>query len=212
MLDIPLSEPRSGPSRFFAYVQDASWYRAFLLPVVTSLRDLSPGSRVLDIGTGPGKLLALLRQEAALDCVGVDADRAMLLEARKRPELAGVSLVHVPIGQPLPFQPQTFDALCFCSMLYLLSAEEVFALLQQAKALLCPAGRMVILTPTGKGALRFAPLQRHWTFYLWRRLTASAGRHWQTQQLAATFAEKEGMASACHLVFSDMATVEVLTA
>src|SRR5215469_7761086 len=95
-------ESRSVQSRFFAYVQDTLWYREFLRPVVTSLADLSPGSRGLDIGTGPGRLLAWLRQELAFDCVGVDTDRAMLLEARRRPKLTDVSLVHVPIGQTLP--------------------------------------------------------------------------------------------------------------
>src|SRR5215469_15724539 len=97
-------ESRSVQSRFFAHVQAASWYRAFLQPVVTSLADLPSGSRVLDIGTGPGKLLALLRQEVGCECIGVDADQTMLVEARREPALAGVSLVHVPAGQVLPFQ------------------------------------------------------------------------------------------------------------
>lgn len=207
----PALEERSFQSRFFAHVQAASWYRAFLLPVVASLADLASGSRVLDIGTGPGKLLTLLRQETACECVGVDADRTMLLEARRHPELADASLVHVPAGEALLFQPQTFDAVCFCSVLYLLQREEGLALLRQAQTLLRPHGRIVILTPSGAANVHAPAAWQHWTFYLWRRLTASAGRQWQALRLAADFAEQQGMAYTCHPAFSGMATIEVLT-
>jgi ubiquinone/menaquinone biosynthesis C-methylase UbiE len=210
MQHTPLNASRTAQSRFFAYVQDTPWYQEFLRPVVISLRDVPAGSRVLDIGTGPGRLLAMLRQQLALECVGVDADRSMLLEAQGRPELADVPLVHVPVGQALPFQPQTFDVICFCSVLYLMQAEEGLALLQQAKALLCPAGRMIILTPSGADSRHDAPVRRHWTFYLWRRLTSSAGRQWQARQLAPDFAGKRGMTYACSTAFSGLATVEVL--
>lgn len=203
-------ESRSAQSRFFAYAQDTAWYLEFLTPVVSVLADLAPGSRVLDVGTGPGRLLAFLRQELSLDCVGVDVDPAMLLEARRRPELADVSLVHVALGEELPFAPHSFDAICFCSVLYLMGAGEGETLLQQARKLLRPQGRIVILTPWGAGSTGVA--RRHWTFYLWRRLTSSAGRDWQSQHMARNFAEKHGMAYACHSAFSNMATVEILTA
>jgi SAM-dependent methyltransferase len=135
----------------------------------------------------------------------------MLIEARRQSALAGVSLVHVSAGQALPFQPETFDAICFCSVLYLLPREEELALLRQAQALLRPRGRIVILTPSGAARVHFPTAWQHWTFYLWRRLTASAGRQWQALCLAADFAQQQGMAYTCHSAFSGMATLEVLT-
>ncbi len=140
---------RSAFSRFFARVQDAPWYHEFLRPVVTTLADLPAGALVVDVGTGPGQLLALLRQALAVECVGVDTDRAMLDEARRRPGLADVPLLQSTAGQALPLPLHSVDAICFCSVLYLLDTQEVMALLQQASQLLRPHGRIVILTPSG---------------------------------------------------------------
>lgn len=207
----PRNASRSPQSRFFAYVQETAWYHEFLQPVVTALADLAPTSRVLDIGTGPGRLLALIRQELALECVGMDADQAMLAEARRHPTLNDVALVHVPAGHVLPFPPQTFDAICFCSVLYLLHPAAVDTLLSQAKRLLRPQGRIVILTPSGVPSARLAASYRHWTFSLWRRLTAAAGHRWRTAQLACDFAQQADMTYTRHFAFADLATIELLT-
>jgi ubiquinone/menaquinone biosynthesis C-methylase UbiE len=202
---------RSPQSRFFAFVQDTGWYREFLLPVVTALADLPPPSRVLDIGTGPGRLLALVQQELALQCVGVDVDPAMLAEARRLPDLSEVALVHVPVGQTLPFPPQTFDAICFCSVLYLLDPAAVDSMLHGAKQLLRPHGRMVILTPSGAPPSRREARFHHWTFAVWRHLTAAAAHRWHTAHLASAFAQREAMTYACQSEFADLATIEILT-
>lgn len=220
-------ESRSAFSRFFAHVQDAPWYHEFLRPVVTTLADLPAGARVVDVGTGPGQLLALLRQALAVECVGVDTDRAMLDEARRRPGLADVLLLQSTAGQALPLPLHSVDAVCFCSVLYLLDAQEVEALLQQASQLLRPHGRIVILTPSGvvsapdqsvSSTPLALPLRRQqrrqwqWTFQLWRRLTASAGREWRRQRLVSDFATQQGMRYASQLAFSGMALLEVVTA
>jgi ubiquinone/menaquinone biosynthesis C-methylase UbiE len=165
---------------------------------------------VLDVGTGPGKLLTLLRQELSLDCVGIDADPAMLNEARRRRELADVPLLHVPPGHALPFPPGSFDAIYFCSVLYLMAADEAQALLAQASSLLSSRGRVIILTPTGVDRQRPSPGWHHWTFHLWRRATAAAGRQWQSQRLAPRFAASRAMAYTYRPVLSGLACVEVL--
>jgi ubiquinone/menaquinone biosynthesis C-methylase UbiE len=177
---------------------------------VSAVADLPPGAKVLDVGTGPGKLLTLLRQELSLDCVGVDTDPAMLSEARRRRELVGVPLLHVPPGYPLPFPPDSFDAIYFCSVLYLMTAADARALLAQASSLLSSHGRIIILTPTGADHPRLSPVWRHWTFYLWRHATAAAGRQWRSQRLAPQFAAGQAMAYTCRPVLSGLATVEAL--
>lgn len=202
---------RSAESRFFAYVQSTAWYRQLLMSVVTALAELAPGSRALDIGTGPGRLLAMLVHLLTLDCVGVDADLAMLAEARRLPALAEVPLVHVPAGDALPFPRHCFDAVCFCSVLYLMQTGAVEALLEQAAQLLRPHGRIVILTPSGEGHLRMSDGGPHWTFFLWRHLTSAMGAQWQAERVALSFAERQGMRYARHAVFSGMATVEIIT-
>jgi SAM-dependent methyltransferase len=202
---------RSAESRFFAYVQSIPWYRQLLMAVVTALADLAPGSRVLDVGTGPGHLLAMLHHTLALDGVGVDADLSMLAEARRLPALAEVPLIHVPAGDALPFPRHSFDAVCFCSVLYLMQTDAVEVLLKQAARLLRPHGRIVILTPSGEGRPHMPDGGFHWTFFLWRRLTSAMGGQWHAERIALSFAERQGMGYARHAVFSGMATVEVIT-
>jgi ubiquinone/menaquinone biosynthesis C-methylase UbiE len=213
MMTYPLRQTsRSASTRFFAYVQNTPWYRQFLQAAVATLADLAPGARILDIGTGPGRLLALLYHDLALNCVGVDADPAMLREARRYLRDSAIELVYVPAGQALPFSPHSFDAICFCSVLYLLKADEAWEMLRQARALLRPHGRIVILTASGARGQPLPRGGRHWTFTLWHRMTAAAGRRWVTDHLAGDFAQTHEMQYVCSSAFSRLATVEVLTA
>jgi ubiquinone/menaquinone biosynthesis C-methylase UbiE len=203
---------RSVQSRFFAYIQDTAWYRQFLHAAVEALADLAPGARILDVGTGPGRLLAVLHHELALNCVGVDADAAMLSEAHRYLQHTPIELVHVPFGLALPFPPNSFDAICFCSVLYLLEDHAALALLQQARMLLRPQGRIVILTASGATGMHLASGGRHWTFSLWRHLTSATGRQWQARHLASDFAQTYAMRYTCAPAMSHLATVEIMTA
>src|SRR5262245_24657211 len=82
-------------ARFYSSIQDKSWYQEFLKPVVDELKDLPPHVCILDVGTGPGKLIALLCAENPFDCVGVDTDASMLAQARQRLQPLNVSLLHI---------------------------------------------------------------------------------------------------------------------
>jgi ubiquinone/menaquinone biosynthesis C-methylase UbiE len=66
---------------FFSNVQEAPWYVEFLEPVVSQI---PPFTKVLDIGTGSGKLLQLLLNEKNSDCTGIDTSESMLAEAEKK--------------------------------------------------------------------------------------------------------------------------------
>lgn len=73
-----------------------------------TLLDPVPGSRLLDLGTGPGTLVALARDERALpDVIGVDPSIGMLAVAhRALPDIPFAAATAID----LPFRDGTFDA------------------------------------------------------------------------------------------------------
>ncbi len=131
--------------------QGADWdeMRALGLPaadVEAALVDLLPRGplgRLLDIGTGTGRLLELLapRVRAGL---GVDASRAMLALARSR--LARTGLGHLSVRQAdmyrLPLAG-AYDVVVLQMVLHY--AEDPAAALAEAARMLAPAGRLLVV-------------------------------------------------------------------
>jgi ubiquinone/menaquinone biosynthesis C-methylase UbiE len=75
---------------------------------------LPPGASVLDVGTGPGRLLLELAQDRSdLHLVGVDPSEDMIRRARVHARTAGledrIEFETVP-AESLPFPADTFDA------------------------------------------------------------------------------------------------------
>ncbi len=73
-----------------------------------------PGARVLEVGSGPGRLSLLLARERGLDVTGVDLDPAMIDRARANAERIGNRHRPVPsfvVGDvaSLPFPDGSFD-------------------------------------------------------------------------------------------------------
>ncbi len=131
--------------------QGADWdeARALALPVEAIERAVlaavgdAPG-RLLDVGTGTGRLLELLapRVERGL---GVDASRAMLAYARSR--LSRPELAHCAVRQAdmyrLPIADATFDTAVLQMVLHY--AEDPQAALAEAARVLRPGGRLVVV-------------------------------------------------------------------
>ncbi|WP_129676381.1 class I SAM-dependent methyltransferase [Candidatus Chloroploca sp. Khr17] len=201
-------------ARFFRYIQDAPWYADFLQPVLDELKSLPPGATVLDMGTGAGKLIAMGQALPDVQWEGADVDAAMLAEARKRPALRHTALHHLSAGSTLPFTDARYEAVTFCSVLFLLS--DPMPLLEETWRVLRPHGFIVALTPSGSGQSR--PILRNqigwrfhnWTWFVWRQMTAAAGQRWGQQAPLAAFARRHGATYQKQAVFHEMATIEMV--
>jgi SAM-dependent methyltransferase len=71
----------------------------------------APGQRILDLGCGTGTLAIQVKQrEPGAEVVGLDADPAMLSQAREKAERAGVELTLTEgFSNELPFEDGSFD-------------------------------------------------------------------------------------------------------
>jgi ubiquinone/menaquinone biosynthesis C-methylase UbiE len=71
----------------------------------------APGQRILDLGCGTGTLaIQVKRREPGAEVVGLDADPAMLSQAREKAERAGVELTLTEgFSNELPFEDGSFD-------------------------------------------------------------------------------------------------------
>jgi arsenite methyltransferase len=103
---------------------------------------LRPGERVLDVGSGPGFLAAEMAAEVGSDgrVVGVDPSESMLGVARRR----GGEAEFVRAGAlELPFGEAEFDAVVSTQVLEYVP--EVAAALAEARRVLAPGGRLLVL-------------------------------------------------------------------
>ncbi len=131
--------------------QGADWdeMRALDLPasaVEAALAALVPDSagRLLDIGTGTGRVLELLGPRVA-EGVGVDASKAMLALARARLARAGLAHCSVRLADMyrLPAADAAFDVAVLQMVLHY--AEQPGAVLAEAARVLRPGGTLIVI-------------------------------------------------------------------
>lgn len=190
----------------------AEWdeMRALGLPagaVEAALLDLLPREglgRLLDIGTGTGRLLELLAPRIASG-LGVDASRAMLALARARLARAGLEHCAVRLADMyrLPLADATYDAVVLQMVLH--HAETPAAALAEAARVLRPGGRLLAIDlAPHQNADCLQRLAHRWPGFSdgeMRRLLGAAGlapgapvsvagplevRIWQAERVAAT--------------------------
>jgi ArsR family transcriptional regulator len=103
-----------------------------------------PFRRLLDLGTGTGRMLELLAPRVQRG-MGIDLSHEMLGFARANLEAAGVANCHVRHGDlyNLPFEPKSFDAITIHQVLHYL--EDPDRAIAEAGRVLAPGGRMVIV-------------------------------------------------------------------
>lgn len=166
--------------------QGADWdeMRALDLPAaaveaaVLSLVPERDAGRLLDIGTGTGRVLELLAPRISQG-VGVDASKAMLALARSRLARPGLSHCSVRLADMyrLPFPDATFDLAVMQMVLHY--AEDPPGVLAELGRVLRPDGRLILidLAQHGRDEL-LTKLAHRWSGFsddMMRGLLADAG-------------------------------------
>jgi SAM-dependent methyltransferase len=130
----------------------ADWdeMRALELPAqavedaLLALVPVGPEGRLLDIGTGTGRVLELLAPRVQ-QALGIDASKAMLALARSR--LAGPDFAHCAVRLAdmyrLPLADATFDTVVLQMVLH--HAEQPANVVQEAVRVLAPGGRLLVI-------------------------------------------------------------------
>jgi len=200
-------------STFFSNLQESPWYREFLNPVIC---EIDNGSRILDIGTGSGKMLQLLYREKQVTGVGIDTEQSMLDEAKKKLTNTSIQLHQIDPGQNYPFKNDSFDSVTICSVLFNLKEKEsVNQILSEALRVLKRNGKVVILTPTGKGG--FINLTRHFFslknkgIYIWYNATKKSAKRWAKEQHLKKYSIGKNLIYKKNETLKGFAQVETIT-
>ncbi len=198
-------------SKLLSKVQEKPWYREFLDPVI---HEINTGSRVLDIGTGPGKLLQILADENNAECVGVDTDEEMLQMAQKKLNGRNVELFKSIHGLQFPLDNNSFDFITFCSVLFLLPEDEVGKLLKDTLRLLKPGGKILVLTPTGHGNIfiltKYFFSLKNYSVFMWYTATSERGDRWCESRFLEQYARKHKIRYTRKIVMKEFALLETL--
>ena len=107
------------------------------------------GSRVLDVGCGPGTVLGQLARAFDVTAVGVDVSPRMIEVARREVPEAGF---HVAAAEALPFADATFDAVIMRMVVHHLDRPRAFP---EVRRVLRPSGRLAITTTDPDGLESF---------------------------------------------------------
>jgi len=198
-------------SKFFSGLQEAPWYRSFLNPVIN---EIGTKGRLLDIGTGSGKLIQILATENGMDCIGVDTDKEMLAEAKMKLGNIKAELVEISPNDKLPFAINSFDYVTICSVLFHLKKPDVDNMLRDSLNLLNKDGKIIVLTPTGKGNI--VKLTKHFFsfknkgIYIWYRATKKRARQWTDENYLSEYATKHHLSYKREIVMKGFAQLEII--
>ena len=125
------------------------------------VRRLKPGATVLDLGCGPGRDIALLR-ERGLRVIGVDRSTGMLREAQRR---VGGALVCADM-RALPLGDASLDGVWLCAALLHLPRTEAPVALAEVRRVLRSRGVLYVSVQRGEGeAWDMADGPRFFTYY-----------------------------------------------
>ncbi len=199
-------------STFFSNIQEAPWYRSFLNPVIN---EVDTEGKLLDIGTGSGKLIKILSNEKGIDCVGVDTNYEMLKEAKIKLKRTNVNVFKIEPNKSLPFDNNSFDYITICSVLFHLNKEQIDFMLQDGQRLLKKEGKIIILTPTGKGNIititkKFFSI-KNYGISIWFYATRNRAKIWTNNNYLKHYANENKLNYNSQIVMSGFAQLEIIT-
>jgi ubiquinone/menaquinone biosynthesis C-methylase UbiE len=204
----------------FIKATKSTWYREFLKPVAATILHDPAVKKILDIGTGPGKLPELLHsQNPNLLITGIDIDTTMIDEARRNLAAENISWFYQKRDAMLEFAENEFDVVTLCSVLFLVDDQTKSWLLQESLRVLKPGGKVIVLTPTGLKSIvsafpearTYRPTAYNWTFPIWRMATSHRGRNWQKQNWLQGYSVRESLGYSSSIVFNNHAKIETVT-
>lgn len=198
-------------STFFSNIQESPWYREFLNPVIN---EIGLKGKLLDIGTGSGKMIQIISNEKGISCVGVDKNAAMLAEAKKKLTTVNTELIEIVPNEKLPFENNSFDYITICSVLFHLEKENMDLMLKDAQRLLKEKGKIIILTPTGKGNV--LKLTKHFFsiknlgIYIWYSATKNKANTWFKENYLNEYSSKNKLKYTSEIALKGFAQLEII--
>ena len=127
-------------------VQGGDYSRNYTVIHEAIVRLVPDGSRVLDVGCGPGLLCRRIKQErSAARVLGVDFSPYVIARNQERDRVLGVEYCCQDIRTGLPNLTGPFDVVTMCEILEHL--EEPEAVVAAAMRLLKPGGRFILTCP-----------------------------------------------------------------
>ena len=127
--------------QFRGSAEDVEQRLRYYLPF---LQELTPDSKILDLGSGRGDWLRLLRKEG-FKPAGVEINEVFAAETRKQ----GFEIVHGDMMVHLGRQPDnSLDLITVFHLIEHLNSEKLFLLLDEIQRTLKPGGRVFMETPS----------------------------------------------------------------
>ncbi len=138
--------------------------------------DWQPGLKVLEVATGPGRVLSEIAKRLGdgTRVFGLDLSRKMLLLSEKRLQKSGFSQFELKQGdcRRLPWEDDSFDVLYNGYMMDLIRTDEMAGVLSEFKRVLKPGGKLVMINMSkrdkGKSGLEklYTTLPKFMVLYL----------------------------------------------
>jgi len=200
-------------SNFFSRVQESPWYRQFLDPVID---EIDEHAHLLDIGTGTGKLLQIAVKEKNVNGIGIDTNKAMLNEAKKKLNNSDIQLLKIEETEKYPFDNDIFDTITICNVLFNLDHNANIKILTEAFRILNEGGKIIVLTPTGKGNL-FSLTKGYFSLknlsiYIWFYVTRNRAGPWTQNKPLFKFSKKNNLKYNRKIILNGFAQIEIITA
>lgn len=137
----------------FEKATQSGWYPYFLQSVVDEVKCTGNGLKILDLGTGTGKLPELIiTQDSSDHITGIDIDSSYINDAKKRYIHPNVKFDYEGIGKKLNFPDSSFDVVTICSVLFLVDDFTKNLLFNESLRVLKPNGKIIVLTPSGENS------------------------------------------------------------